>query len=86
MKKGRLLLTILCLLSVIGGALAYKSSRNANIFYLDTTTIQGGTIHSICSITTTYTLIANPAGNRTIKAATIALDMTCPVISVIPSF
>jgi len=85
MKKGRILLTILCILAIVGGALGYKSSRMWTTFYLDTTTTMGGATHSICSVPTTYSYIPNPAGVRTIKASTQPLDATCPVISVIPS-
>lgn len=85
MRKGKALLTILAMLAIVGGALGYKANRGENVFYLDTTTVQGGAPHSICSRTTTYTLVPNPAGVRTIKASPIPLDMTCPVISVVPS-
>jgi hypothetical protein len=84
MKKSRILLTIICILAVIGGALGYKSSRIMRTFYLDTVTTVGGAPHSVCTVPTMYMYDVNPAGVRTIKASTASIDMTCPVISVSP--
>jgi hypothetical protein len=85
MRKSRIILTLLCVLAIIGGALGYKSTRLLRTFYLDTVTTVGGSPHSVCTVPTMYLYDVNPAGNRTIKASTATIDMTCPVISVIPS-
>lgn len=84
MKKAKLFLTVIAILSITGGALAYKASRISTAFYLDTvTTTFGGGLTSVCTVLTYYNLITNPGGVRTIAASTAPTYTRCPVISVI---
>lgn len=83
MKKAKIILTVLTILGIVGGALAYKATRMLKIFYIDTTTTTaGGGIISVCTVQTLYPYTLNPGGVRTIKASTASINMTCPVISV----
>ncbi|SEW53930.1 hypothetical protein SAMN04488122_5770 [Chitinophaga arvensicola] len=85
MLKSKILLTILGIVSIAGGALGYKANRVAHVFYLDTTIMFQGAPLTVCSVATTYTLTQSPVGVRTIKASTMSINQSCPVISVIPS-
>lgn len=85
MRKSKIILTVLCILSIAGGALGYKANRAENNFYLDTTIMFQGAPLTVCSVLTTYTLTPSPVGVRTIKASTMSINQSCPVISVIPS-
>jgi hypothetical protein len=85
MHKSKILLTVLFMLAIGGGALGYKASRAERIFYLDTTTMLSGSPATVCELSTTYTLSPSPSGFRTIKASTASINVPCPVISVIPS-
>ncbi len=83
MKKARIILFGLILLSITGGALAYKATRAINLFYLDTTAMISGQIKNVCTKQTSYLYTYYSQGTRTIKASTAPTDVTCPVISVL---
>ena len=84
MKKAKLLLTLVLITALAGGAVAYKATRLLNRFYLDTTTTIDGEPFSVCTVPTMYPYIYNPGGINTIKASTASISQTCPVINVAP--
>jgi len=61
MKKAKLVLTTLAILTVIGGALAFKSSRVANTFYQFGNTVQNGPTGCLVPVNLRY--VVDAGGN-----------------------
>ena len=69
MKKAKLALTAVALSAVIGGALAFKASRQLHDFYAYTTTLQAGKVTGACLFLVQTSYLCNQAGTITISLA-----------------
>jgi hypothetical protein len=88
MKKAKIALTIVTMLGIAGGALAYKANRILTLFYTDTftTTQPGGPIVKACLVSTYYQFVIDQGGTSTINAYTTHLTVSCPTLRVAPVF
>lgn len=62
MKKAKIILVTIAIFGVIGGSLAFKTSRNYNIFYSFGTTIRAGEELQGCVLSIALKLTAIPTG------------------------
>jgi hypothetical protein len=85
MKKAKFALTAVAVLAVIGGALAFKASRNAIDWYTDTltTTQPGGPIVKACRAHTFYASTIVDNSPLTLKGYTTTLNVECPTVKVV---
>lgn len=88
MKKARIALCAIGLFAVVGGAFAFKATRQINIFYTSrtftTTTVPGGPITTLtyCDVTyrTRYTTDVIPGVPTLVtSASTTTTTVPCPL-------
>lgn len=82
MKKAKVILSAVALFAVVGGALAFKATREENTFYRNTLTTINGVQFTYCTAPFTTTLTTEPvagqAGQRLNTLYHIATSTTCP--------
>ena len=66
MKQAKFALTAVSLLALIGGAIAFKASRQLNDFYAYTTTLQGGKRTGACIPVVQTSYLPNTLGTVTL--------------------
>lgn len=62
MKRAKILLVLVAMLGIVGGSMAFKVSRNYNIFYSFGTTIRAGEELQGCVLSIAVKLTPVPAG------------------------
>jgi len=82
MKQAKLVLTAVGVLAVIGGALAFKASRQQNTFYTETKTTINGVPRTYCTVETQLFYTVDPQGLTSLTASIAPTFTTCPVLKV----
>lgn len=89
MKKAKIILSAVALLAVVGGALAFKSSRIPQAIFYTNTTLPNGRV--LCTVPTAlnYTLVGNPANSTFVtgiytRTSTVT-TIPCPGFTVYPT-
>lgn len=77
MKTAKVLLIVIGTFSLIGGALAYKSSRSSVFFYVMGTGPN-------CTVKTSLNYTFDLGGTSTTHASTASAALACPQITVRP--
>lgn len=90
MSKAKMILSGVALFALIGGALAFKASRESNQFFSSTTTRVNGVVLTYCTVPfqTTYTTnpadAVGPAVNIT-SFHTVPTTIPCPGVLLFPA-
>jgi hypothetical protein len=86
MKLAKVSLAMLCLIALIGGALAFKANRQYHAFYFYTTTLNAGNVTGACLIQTLlpYETAIFGAAPITLSDRTTVGVTTC-LVRVVPS-
>ncbi|NLR81420.1 hypothetical protein [Chitinophaga eiseniae] len=82
MKRAKIALTLIILMGITGGALAYKASRVGSYFFTEKVVIIGGQGTTVCTVATMLPYTTTPLGPLTIRASTQSTYGPCTVLEV----